>query len=51
MRPRRRDGSPPRAIPPLPNSRYRRPQASMGESDYEEADDDFDDEGAAVRIP
>ena len=29
----------------------RRPQASMGESDYEEADDDFDDEGAAVRIP
>lgn len=27
------------------------PAASMGESDYEEADDDFDDEGAAVRIP
>ena len=25
--------------------------AKMGESDYEEADDDFDDEGAAVRIP
>jgi hypothetical protein len=23
----------------------------MGESDYEEADDDFDEEGAAVRSP
>jgi len=34
----------PHALPPSP-------AASMGESDYEEADDDFDDEGAAVRIP
>lgn len=50
MRPRRRDGSPPRRILRCLTPANRRPQG-MGESDYEEADDDFDDEGAAVRIP
>ena len=55
MRPRRR--VPTRAVRARFLLRWltpanRRPHAaSMGESDYEEADDDFDDEGAAVRIP